>query len=87
MRPSLTQLCAPTGIVASRMAKANSGASVEMPVPLISFPAHALPILEERLREQEAEGVEMPERMERDELALRILIVAALPEVEGRPRG
>jgi hypothetical protein len=43
---------------------------------LISFPAHALLILEERLREQEAQGVEMPEGMERDEPALRILIAS-----------
>jgi hypothetical protein len=43
------------------------------------FPAHALLILEERLAEQEAEGVTMPEGMERDELALRILVVASLP--------
>jgi hypothetical protein len=28
---------------------------------LISFPPHALLIVEERLREQEAEGVTMPE--------------------------
>jgi hypothetical protein len=34
---------------------------------LIAFPAHALLILEERLAEQEAEGVKMPEGMERDE--------------------
>jgi hypothetical protein len=27
---------------------------------LVSFPAHALLILQERLREQEAEGVKMP---------------------------
>jgi hypothetical protein len=33
-------------------------------------------ILEERLREQEAEGVEMPAGMQRDELALRVLIAA-----------
>jgi hypothetical protein len=39
---------------------------------LVFFPLHALLILEERLAEQEAEGVEMPEGMERDELALRI---------------
>jgi hypothetical protein len=45
---------------------------------LIAFPAHALLILEERLREQEAEGVKIPEGMERDELALRILIAAEL---------
>jgi hypothetical protein len=30
--------------------------------------------VEEQLREQEAEGVRMPEGMELDELALRILI-------------
>jgi hypothetical protein len=49
-----------------------------MASPLISFPAHALLFLEERLAEQEARGVEMPEGMERDELALRILIAAEL---------
>jgi hypothetical protein len=43
---------------------------------LVSFPTHALLILEEQLREQEAEGLEMPEGMERNELALRILIAA-----------
>jgi hypothetical protein len=43
---------------------------------LITFPAHALLILEERIAEQEAQGVEMPEGMERDELALRILVAA-----------
>jgi hypothetical protein len=43
---------------------------------VVTFPAHALLILEERLAEQEAEGVEMPEGMERDELALRILVAA-----------
>jgi hypothetical protein len=45
-------------------------------VELIVFPAHALMILEERLREQEAEGVEMPAGMQRDELSLRVLIAA-----------
>jgi hypothetical protein len=50
----------------------------------ITFPAHAaLLILEERLREQEDEGVEMPEGMERDELALRILIAAETGGVPG----
>ena len=44
--------------------------------PLIAFPEHALLVVEERLREQRAEGVRMPERMELDELALRVLIVA-----------
>jgi hypothetical protein len=33
---------------------------------LIVLPAHALLILEERLAEQEAEGVELPEGMERE---------------------
>jgi lincosamide nucleotidyltransferase A/C/D/E len=37
-------------------------------------PLGAPVILEERLRQQEAEGVEMPEGMARDELALRILV-------------
>ena len=41
---------------------------------LIVFPAHALLIVEERLREQEAEGVRMPEGVPVDELALRVLI-------------
>jgi hypothetical protein len=53
---------------------------------LVSFPAHALLILEERLAEQEAEGVEMPEEMERDELALRILIAANLVALIGHGR-
>jgi hypothetical protein len=35
---------------------------------------HALLIVEERLKEQQADGVRMPEGMPRDELALRILI-------------
>jgi hypothetical protein len=50
--------------------------------PLIAFPAHVLLIVEERLKEQEAEGVEIPERMERDELALRILIGAEMVRPE-----
>jgi len=37
-------------------------------------------VLEERLREQDAEDVKMPVGMERDELALRILIAATLTE-------
>jgi hypothetical protein len=40
---------------------------------MIAFPAHALLILEERLKEQESKGVEMPAGMARDELALRIV--------------
>jgi hypothetical protein len=43
---------------------------------LVVFPAHALLIVEERLREQEAEGVQLPD-MPKDELALRTLIAAA----------
>lgn len=38
---------------------------------LIVFPAQALLIVEERLKEQEAAGVRMPEGMSRNELALR----------------
>jgi hypothetical protein len=45
------------------------------------LPEHALLILEERLAEQEAQGVEMPEGVERDELALRILIAAETGEI------
>jgi hypothetical protein len=45
---------------------------------LIAFPAHALLIVEERLKEQQAEGVQMPEGMPLDELALKILMAAAL---------
>jgi hypothetical protein len=42
---------------------------------------HALLIVEERLREQQAEGMGMPEGMPLDELALRILIVIQTGEV------
>ena len=38
-------------------------------------------MVEERLKEQEAEGVEMPAGMERDELALRILIAAETDQI------
>jgi hypothetical protein len=34
--------------------------------------------VEERLKEQEAEGVQMPDGMPLDELALRVLIAAKL---------
>jgi hypothetical protein len=37
----------------------------------IVLPEHALLIVEESLREQEAEGIRMPEGMQLDELALR----------------
>jgi hypothetical protein len=49
-------------------------------LPFIAFPAHALLIVEERLREQEAEGIRMPEGMPLDELALRVLTAAVLSE-------
>jgi hypothetical protein len=47
---------------------------------LIAFPAYQLLVVEERLGEQEAEGVKMPGGMERDELALRVLIAASAEE-------
>jgi hypothetical protein len=34
-----------------------------MPPAMISFPVHALLIVEERLRQQQAEGVRLPEGM------------------------
>jgi hypothetical protein len=48
---------------------------------LIVEPEHALVIVEDRLREQQAEGVRMPEGMELDELALRVLIAAESGQV------
>jgi hypothetical protein len=45
-------------------------------VALISFPEHALLIVEARLKEQEVEGIRMPEGMPLDELAVRILVAA-----------
>jgi hypothetical protein len=44
---------------------------------LIQFPAYSLLVVEERLREQQAEGIRMPGGIELDELALRVLIAAA----------
>lgn len=44
----------------------------------VIFPAHALLIVEERLKEQEDEGVRLPEGMPLDELALRVLIASEL---------
>jgi hypothetical protein len=58
---------------------------VRASVELIVFPAHARLILEERLAEQEVQAVEMPEGMERDELALRILIAASRPSLRQSP--
>jgi hypothetical protein len=45
------------------------------------MPEHALLIVEERLREHQAEGVRLPEGMDFDGLALRVLIAAET----GRP--
>lgn len=42
----------------------------------ITFPLHALLIVEERLREQQAEGVKMPQGVGLDKLALRVLVAA-----------
>jgi hypothetical protein len=53
----------------------------------IFFPAHALLIVEERLKDQAAEGVLMPEGMPLDELALRVLIAAATAVAARRPQG
>jgi hypothetical protein len=53
---------------------------------LLVFPAHALLIVEERLREQEAEGVRMHEGVPLDELALRVLIAATLAQARGAGR-
>jgi hypothetical protein len=47
----------------------------------IAIPEHALLIVEERLRQQEGEGVKMPGGMPLDELALRILIAAEIRQV------
>jgi hypothetical protein len=48
---------------------------------LIVFPLQALLIVEERLREQQAEGIRMPEGMPLNELALRVLIAAQTGQV------
>jgi hypothetical protein len=43
---------------------------------MLTFPAHALSILEQRLAEQEDAGVKMPEGMERDQLGAPIQVSA-----------
>jgi hypothetical protein len=48
--------------------------------------ARTLLILEERLKEQQAEGVRMPEGMALDELALRILMDVETGQVPGGSR-
>jgi hypothetical protein len=53
------------------------------PLVWISFPTEAFFTLQERLAEQEAEGVAMPAGMKRHELALRILIAAELTRSAG----
>jgi hypothetical protein len=45
--------------------------------PPVAFPAHALLILEERLRDRQAEG-EVPIEADVFELALKMLVVAEL---------
>jgi len=50
---------------------------------LIVFPEYVRIVVEERLREQEEAGVAMPAGLDRDELALRILVAAQL--LRGRP--
>ena len=59
----------------------------EEPSQLVSFPTEAFFILQERLAEQEAEGVAMPAGMKRYELALRILIEAELSKRRGGSAG
>jgi hypothetical protein len=51
------------------------------------FPAHALLVVEERLREQRAEGVRLPDGVPLDELALRILVAAEIEQRRRRLRG
>ena len=48
---------------------------------LISFPVQTLLILEQRLREQQAEGVRLPEGMPLNEPALRLLIAAETGDI------
>jgi hypothetical protein len=43
----------------------------------IVFPEHALLILKERLREQQAQGVRMPEGMPLDELGVEGVLITA----------
>lgn len=45
--------------------------------PLVSFPAHALLILEERLQEPESEVTQLPSGMDPTEFALRVLVTVA----------
>jgi hypothetical protein len=54
---------------------------------LIVFPAHALLIVEERLKEHAAEGVRMPEGMMLEELALCVRIAAATVAAARRSQG
>jgi hypothetical protein len=48
----------------------------------IIFPAHALLVVEERIRESEEEGVRLPEGVDRTLLALRILVCAEVTAVK-----
>jgi hypothetical protein len=58
------------------LGKGTSGPDVNELWDLVVFPEHALLIVQERLREQQAEGLKMPDGMPLDELALRVLIAA-----------
>jgi hypothetical protein len=58
------------------MAMGTASAVSDGPRGLIWFPDHSLLIVEERLREEHAEGVMMPEEIGREELALRVLVAA-----------
>jgi len=40
------------------------------------IPEHALLVIEERLKDQEREGVAMPAGLDREDLAIRILLAA-----------
>jgi hypothetical protein len=61
------------GSTGSRSGRPRGTSSVDN---WIAFPTHALLIVEERLREQQAEGMRMPDGVPLDELALRALISA-----------
>jgi hypothetical protein len=50
----------------------REGQGMDASGDLIVYPAHALFIVEERLKDQATEGVRMPEGMPLEELALRV---------------
>src|SRR5918996_99621 len=75
LRP-LPALATSPYVEASRRLQAYDAIVTAGPADLISLPAHALLIVEEHLRDQEREGVRMPEGIPVDELALRVPIAA-----------